>query len=576
MTALVDERITIDSSREVTASAAALEALAHEAWVLEPPAPHERKAVLRDEAALLIDRLLTRVARGHGALEVAIGRGLAALAEGDGALRLGFSCIGDYARERLGIAAGTGTKLARLARELRDRPLLAAAVRHGEVSARKAETVLPVARGQAEELWVARARTETVRALAAAVRAESAAGAEADEEWERVFVQLTPAGRAKLDEAMALAGKALGATAPKWQRLEAICEEFLGEFPVDVSADEGESDLRHAHDAGNGVLRGPVADWVEGARAGLEEEYDRWSFLAHVGPVEAEVSAALEGGRADPERVDEELRRLAAMRDRWDELVGHLGMLLQMLGLWRDMGFQSFAHYCAERLGMGTRTVQQRVALERRLHALPTLREAMRERRVSYEKARSIASCSDDTSVDAWIGRAEGMTCIALRREVETQSEAQMCARAELDLRVPRRVGLLLDAAIRAARAGAESLLTAAECLERVAEHFIETWRDALAERSTPQKRALARDRGLCLMPGCSRSAVHAHHVHLRSRGGGDEAENLASLCASHHLRGVHGGHIRIRGSAPDRLKWQLGPRTGGGSDVEPGPDSLS
>jgi 5-methylcytosine-specific restriction endonuclease McrA len=550
----------INFARETGGSTAALAALASEAWVLEPPPPHERKGVLRDEAALLIDGLLTRVARGHGALEVALGRGLASLAEGDGALRLGFSCIGDYARERLGIAAGTAQKLARLARELRDRPLLAEAVRRGEVSARRAETVLPVARGEGEERWVALARTETVRALAAAVRAESAARPDDDEQWERVSVQLTPEGRAKVDEAMALAGKLLGATAPKWQRLEVMCEEFLGAHPVEASPDEE-----------SGVLSGPVADWVEAARAGLEEEYGRWAFLTEVAPVEAEVSAALDGGARDPERVDEELRRLASMRDGWDELVGHLGMLLQTLTLWRDMGFQSFAHYAAERLGMATRTVQQRVALERRLYALPALREALRERRVSYEQARVIAECADDASVGEWIRRAERMTCIALKREVDALGEAQMCARAELDLRVPRRVGLLLDAAIRAARAASNRWLTAAECLEQVAEHFIETWKDALAERSTPKKRAMARDGGLCQVPGCSRAADDEHHLWFRSRGGGDEEANLASMCKPHHLRGVHGGYIRVSGRAPDRLRWELTRRAGAGPNVGPG-----
>ncbi|WP_242346405.1 HNH endonuclease [Anaeromyxobacter terrae] len=535
-----------------TASAAALEALAAEAWLLEPPPPHERKGVLRDEAAFLLDRLLTTVARGHGALEVAIGRGLAALAERDGAMRLGFSGIGDYARERLGIGAGTAQKLARLSRALRDRPLLAEAVRRGEVSARKAESVLPVARGEAQERWVALARSETVRALAAAVRAEAGEAGANEEPWERVSVKLTPGGRAKLDEAMALAGKVVGATAPRWQRLEAICQEFLGAHPVEASSDGGDDG------ASDSVLRGPVADWLEAAKAGLEAEYGRWAFLGEVAPVEAEMSAELDGG-ADAMSVDAELRRLAAMRDRWDELVGHLGMLLKMLGLWRDMGFASFGHYCEERLGMATRTVEQRVALERRLHALPALRKAMRERRVSYEQARLVADVADDSSTEDWIRRAEGTTCIALRRELEAEHEAQMCARAELDLRVPRRVGNLLEAAIRAARAAADAWLTPAECLERVAEHFIATWKAAPAERSTPQRRALARDCGLCQVPGCSRAAVHAHHVVYRSRGGGDEPENLASLCAAHHLRGVHGGLVDVRGVAPDRLTWRLG-----------------
>ena len=120
------------------------------------------------------------------------------------------------------------------------------------------------------------------------------------------------------------------------------------------------------------------------------------------------------------------------------------------------------------------------------------------------------------------------------------------------------RVASLLEAAIRAARASSDRWLKAGEWFARVAEHFIETWRNALAERSTPQKRAIARDGGLCTAPGCSRAAGHAHHIDFRSHGGSDEPENLTSLCVAHHLRGVHRGYLRVEGSAPDRLRWQL------------------
>jgi hypothetical protein len=72
-----------------------------------------------------------------------------------------------------------------------------------------------------------------------------------------------------------------------------------------------------------------------------------------------------------------------------------------------------------------------------------------------------------------------------LKRELEARERAQMCARGELDLRVPREVGALLNAAIRAAReAAAGSWLSPGECLTRIAEHFVETWEEALAERS--------------------------------------------------------------------------------------------
>jgi hypothetical protein len=33
---------------------------------------------------------------------------------------------------------------------------------------------------------------------------------------------------------------------------------------------------------------------------------------------------------------------------------------------------------------------------------------------------------------------------------------------------------------------------------------------------------------------------------------------NRITLCAAHHLRGVHAGLIRIRGRAPDGLRFEL------------------
>lgn len=210
---------------------------------------------------------------------------------------------------------------------------------------------------------------------------------------------------------------------------------------------------------------------------------------------------------------------------------------------------------------MSRRAVEQRISLERRLYSLPALRRAMREGRVSYEKARLVASCADDQTLAGWIERAEKTTCVALRREIEAVEDAQMCARGVLDLRVPRRVAALLGRALRAAQEGSDEWLNAGRCLERIAEHFIETWKEVLAQRNTPQTRALARDRGYCQVPGCSRAAAHVHHVRYRSRGGGNEESNLLSVCAAHHLHGIHDGFIRVGGRAPDGLRWEVGLR---------------
>src|SRR5437868_12592323 len=168
-----------------------LDAIAAVAWTLEPPTSSERRGLLRGESAKLVEGLFTRCGRGRGALDIAIGEGLLALGTGDRVLRLGFSGIGDYARERLGIAASTAQKMARLARELRGRLLLRDAVWTGEVTVRQAETILPVARGEAEEVWVARARSgETVRRLKAAVKAATGSEHDEDEAWERVMQML--------------------------------------------------------------------------------------------------------------------------------------------------------------------------------------------------------------------------------------------------------------------------------------------------------------------------------------------------------------------------------------------------
>jgi hypothetical protein len=67
-----------------------------------------------------------------------------------------------------------------------------------------------------------------------------------------------------------------------------------------------------------------------------------------------------------------------------------------------------------------------------------------------------------------------------------------------------------------------------------------------------------------CAVPGCtSLQNLHEHHVRFRSAGGGDALDNRITLCAFHHLRGVHAGLLRCVGRAPDGLRWEMGIRPG-------------
>lgn len=274
----------------------------------------------RSEMGPLLDGLLVRVARGRGAVDVAVGERLGQLQEGERMLRLGYAKLADYGREVLGLAGRTAQAMARLSRELRARPVLAAAVRRGEVSPRKAEVVLGVALGRDEAEWVDRARRCTVRELAAD------AGASGEPEaWERVVASASPETVARVEEAMDLAGRLLGPTSQRWERLEVICQEFLG-----------------AH-RGPGWDEPPSNDAAaDSLKEALERETLRWAALDQAEPVPApEV-----GDERAPRVIDARLRELAEMRRRWDDLVGQLAHAFRAQGLWSDLGFASFEHYC--------------------------------------------------------------------------------------------------------------------------------------------------------------------------------------------------------------------------------------
>ncbi len=77
--------------------------LREETSVLELRPDDNPRHLMRDEAAILLDRLIVRVARGRGAIDVAIGECLGALFD---------------------VEPRTSQSMARLARELRARPVL--------------------------------------------------------------------------------------------------------------------------------------------------------------------------------------------------------------------------------------------------------------------------------------------------------------------------------------------------------------------------------------------------------------------------------------------------------------------
>ena len=487
------------------------------------------------------ERWLATAARARAALDLAVAEGLAALRAGDRLAELGFH-LGDYAREVLGIEERTALGLVRLARELRSRPLLRAAVRAGNVGFRAAQLVLPVAAGEAEAFWVQLASRETVRALEKRV-AEARAGTSDEEDWGRIELGCKPEEREVVDAALEVAAGELPGSR-RYERLEAMAAEYLGEYAEAADGSTGRTD---------GLFRRPrCAARQERRAAELEAETDRWAMLPAVpGALAPELGI---DAQASADELDARLRDLAASQRRWDEILGHCAHVVRASRIYQLLGFASFRQYVEERLGLPVRTVEQRAALEQRLWESPALRDA-RAQGLSYEKLRALSRLPEK-ELAAAVERARSATCIALRRELAERHEAQMRAARKLSAPAPKRVACLLAAAIRAVRVRVGRPIPAGTRLAIIAAHFLAVWGMPARPRTVSQ-RIRARDLGMCTVPGCSHAATDAHHVVYRSRGGDlIDPANQTAVCEFHHHRCIHAGYLRVYGRAPDGLTW--------------------
>jgi len=189
------------------ALSARLRSVAAEVAAFRPRAPHHHPHLLGGEAALPCERILARVARAREAIDLAIGEGLSALADGGGLMALAYSKMTDDAREELGLPATTAREKAKLARGLEARPLLREAVRSGRLTPREALEVFPVACGHGEGPWVLLAGTLSVRELRHVVAREVRRFASrAQERLCAEYRELTARGNDRNDTTAAIAG----------------------------------------------------------------------------------------------------------------------------------------------------------------------------------------------------------------------------------------------------------------------------------------------------------------------------------------------------------------------------------
>jgi hypothetical protein len=507
--------------------------------------------------------------------------------------RLGFARLADYARERAGLSARQLQDLAHTSARLSVLPRVETTLAAGYLGWSQARLIARVATPEDETRWIAFARSHPVRELECAVRAVDrgsleGGALETDEDGcdathkVGVVVRCAPRVRAKFHAARALARRVAGEALPNWASMEAVAAEALSALAVGTALEGDDQDC---------ALAAEGAAWAERAAMNARSPMERT-----VEPVEphgeqpalpaVNVSAAdddervaplLEGlDLADAFELDARLRRAVAEEQRLDAELAPL-----------------VAVFPPERLGISPRKARALQRVERAAAGCPQLRAAFRSGRLSWVQVQAILPVlflQGSAHLRArWIDHAAQ---VSVRRlyddvdralsgiELDLDSLWQTCARtraaeatpsesetARFFFAAPPDVARLFRAVVCSVRRQVERmsgrLPSEGAAIEWMFDHAFEAW-GAKDRRIAREHRVFERDGWRCTVPGCSSYRnLHDHHIVFRAAGGSNDLCNRTTLCAWHHLRGVHAARVGCRGTAPSALVFELGLRPG-------------
>jgi len=466
---------------------------------------------------------------------------------------LGFRCLGDWSRERLGVGARAVREWARVWRALED---------SGEVSWTVARMIVGIVTPENEAACLETVRGRTVRAvealLLAVTPADGSPAEQSQEERVAVCVPCSPRVATKWAAALELARRMAGEELSAWECAEAVAAEC-------VSALGGGERLAPEQHGSPPRACGPEALAAEYASAaGAPEPVDsgprRSARPAHRPEDESESGlradvwprlrwktrpskkkdrlARLTRGLEDcsPRELDRRLRAAMAWLQQMDFEIGRILRQVLERKLYRELGFESFERYVQERLDLSPRTVRRLVRLARAEHGAPALASAFREGRITLLQAEVLLRGG---SVEA-CEKLEMALQVTLRRLEDEVLPRRVAFWA------PPEVASLFEALV--ARVGLETML----------DHAIATWLEA--GEQFDDYADFTRDGFRCTVPGCTaRRNLQSHHIRFRSARGPDVAWNRTTLCAVHHHRGVHAGSLALHGRAPDGLIFELG-----------------
>lgn len=523
-----------------------------------------------DEAARkapeVIDAALFRIARGGGALDLAIGETLVEMKKGDRMIRLGASSLTEYAVEKLGEKARTVYELVELAEAVAGRPLLRRAVACGAVTPGKAIAVSPVAFGDAELAWIPLAMELTEKDLRQKVRE---AGKVPPERYElaNLRISMTPEQQDDLNRGISLVRMLHGFDLPEWAAVEAMCVEAMSSFADHVPEPEEPRAPEPTFEEKRAALAA-YEEWVvehahdDGALDRRLRVYEE--ALAVIGDGEDPIDGGLTNEKLAPLLHDRLLRLFETRRD-FDEPLGRLANLFLRYELWSWLDYGNLDLYCRERLGRTRRWLESRAWLERKMTEMPALRTALAEGTLTFSKLVEVARVATPEDVADRIRDAEDRSHQSTSEQTGEEKVAKDRAKGIRQVWGPRDAAETISLGIRTIQAAERELggeIDAGEALAIIARHLAAVQANALKRmlrKASPAKWELyMRYGGLCARDGCRNRAKHFHHIVYRSRRGGDEISNLLPVCGTCHLRGIHDGHLTVTGHSGRRLVWRV------------------
>ncbi len=435
-----------------------------------------------------------------------------------------------------------------------------------------------------------------------------------------IVVRCTPRVRAKFHAARALARRVAGEALPVWACVEAVAAEALSALPVGAALESDEPDCVSAGEGGaSWADRAPAArlrmptprEETIGrdpapaaanvcAKTGLAVVNMRAvsslaaaNVCAKTGPEWERVAPLLDGlEHADAFELDARLRRAVALEQQLDA---------ELAPLLAEFAIPKLEDFARDRLGISPRKARALRRIERAAARCPELRAAFRSGRLSWVQVQALLPvlglCPSAGSRTRWIELASQVSVRRLEDEVDhalraglSNPQRQTCAQtrgaeespstgaepaggdpdrepevARFFFAAPPDVARLFRAVVCSVRRHLERatgrLPSEGAGVEWMFDHAYEAW-GTNDRRVRREHRVFERDGWRCTVPGCSSYRnLHDHHIVFRAAGGSDALANRTTLCAWHHLRGVHAARVRCRGTAPGGLFFELGLR---------------